>query len=74
MVLRDLVVMLADGGDCVSDLAALRDQPDLFGEVASTSTAWRVVDAVGPKQLVAVAEARRVARAQAWEAGVSVAL
>jgi hypothetical protein len=69
MVLRDLVVMLADGGDCVSDLAALRDQPDLFGEVASTSTAWRVVDAVGPKQLVALAEARRVARAQAWEAG-----
>lgn len=40
-VLRDLVVMLADGGDCVSDLAALRDQPELFGAVASTSTAWR---------------------------------
>jgi hypothetical protein len=25
-VLRDLAVMLADGGDCLSDLAALRDQ------------------------------------------------
>jgi hypothetical protein len=35
-VLRDLVVMLADGGDCVSDLASLRNQPELFGQVAST--------------------------------------
>jgi hypothetical protein len=30
VVLRDLVVMLADGGDCLADLGALRDQPDLF--------------------------------------------
>jgi DDE family transposase len=43
-VLRDLAVLLADGGDCLSDLAALWDQPDLFGEVASTATAWRVVE------------------------------
>ena len=43
-VLRDLAVMLADGGDCLSDLAALRDQPELFGPVASTPTAWRVVE------------------------------
>ena len=26
-VLRDLAVLLADGGDCLSDLAVLRDQP-----------------------------------------------
>jgi Transposase DDE domain group 1 len=45
-VLRDLAVMLADGGDCLSDLAALRDQPELFGPVASTPTAWRVLDRV----------------------------
>jgi hypothetical protein len=38
-VLTDLAVMLADGGDCLSDLAALRDQPGLFGPVASTPTA-----------------------------------
>jgi hypothetical protein len=43
-VLRDLAVMLADGGDCLSDLAALRDQPELFGPVASTPTAWRVLE------------------------------
>jgi Transposase DDE domain group 1 len=43
-VLRDLAVLLADGGDCLSDLAVLRDQPALFGPVASTPTAWRVVE------------------------------
>jgi hypothetical protein len=43
-VLRDLAVMLADGGDCMSDLAVLRDQPELFGLVASTPTASRVVE------------------------------
>jgi len=42
-VLRDLVVMLADGGDRVSDLASLRNQPELFGQVVSTPTAWRIL-------------------------------
>lgn len=45
-VLRDLAVMLADGGDCLSDLAVLRQQPELFGPVASTATAWRVLEQV----------------------------
>lgn len=35
VVLRDLVVMLADGGECLADLGAQRDQVDLFGSVAS---------------------------------------
>jgi hypothetical protein len=43
-VLRDLAVLLADGGDCLSDLAVLRNQPELFGPVASTPTAWRVIE------------------------------
>jgi hypothetical protein len=43
-VLTDLAVMLADGGDCLSDLAVLCDQPGLFGPVASTPTAWRVIE------------------------------
>ena len=30
-VLRELAVLLADGGACLSDLAALGDQPALFG-------------------------------------------
>jgi len=30
-VIRDLAVMLADGGECVSDLGGVRDQQPLFG-------------------------------------------
>ncbi|MGH9106072.1 MAG: transposase [Acidimicrobiales bacterium] len=41
-VLVDLAVMLADGHELVSDLRALRDQPDLFAKVASQPTAWRL--------------------------------
>jgi hypothetical protein len=40
-VVRDLAVMLADGGWCVSDLGATGDQDALFGGVASDSTAFR---------------------------------
>jgi hypothetical protein len=72
-VLRDLVVMLADGGDCVSDLAGLRQQPDLFGEVASTSTAWRVLAGeVGgdPRQVVALWSALARVRQRVWALGL----
>jgi hypothetical protein len=70
-VLRDLAVMLADGGDCLSDLAALRDQPELFGPVASTPTAWRVLEraAHDPDGLARLRAARAHARAHAWAAG-----
>ncbi len=40
----DLAVLLADGGEAISDLAVLRQQPGLFGPVASDATAWRVLD------------------------------
>ena len=43
-VLTDLAVLLADGGEAITDLAVLRHQPGLFGPVASTATAWRVLD------------------------------
>jgi Transposase DDE domain group 1 len=71
VVLRDLAVMLADGGDCLSDLAALRDQPELFGPVASTPTAWRVVERVATDAdgLARLRAARAQARACAWAAG-----
>jgi hypothetical protein len=45
-VLCDLAVLLADGGETITDLAVLRDQPGLFGSVASTATAWRVLDGI----------------------------
>jgi hypothetical protein len=70
-VLRDLAVMLADGGDCLSDLAVLRDQPELFGPVASTPTAWRVVDRIArdASGLARLRAARAHARGRAWAAG-----
>ncbi len=68
-VLTDLAVTLADGGDCLADLAALRDQAALFGPVASHPTAYRVLDRVGTGQLAALRTARAGARARVWTAG-----
>jgi len=69
-VVRDLCVMLADGGDCLADLAALRDQEDLFGRVASNATAWRVIDSLcGEGMLGRLRRARARARERAWELG-----
>jgi hypothetical protein len=68
-VLVDLATMLIDGGDCLSDLGALVDQPDLFGRVASHSTASRLLYALGEEELQAIRSARRAARERAWAAG-----
>jgi hypothetical protein len=69
IVLRDLVVCLADGGDCLSDIGALRDQPDLFGRVASDSTAFRVIDSIDAQSLERLRTAVAGARARAWGLG-----
>jgi hypothetical protein len=74
-VLTDLAVMLADGGDCLSDLAVLRDQPGVFGSVASTPTAWRVLERLaqaGERGLAGMRVARARARSRAWRAGAWV--
>src|SRR4051812_16808558 len=64
-VIRDLAVMLAGGGECVSDLGAVRDQQALFGPVASDSTAFRVIDRVAAD--AALLDALRAAHARAPE-------
>ena len=66
-ILRDLAVMLADGGDALCDLGALRDQEVLFGAVASDATAWRLISALDEKHLARVREARATARRRVWE-------
>lgn len=68
-VLVDLAVMLIDGGECVSDLGALADQPALFGDVASHSTVSRVLHAIGPGERAAMRAARAAARERAWRLG-----
>ncbi|MGH3267170.1 MAG: IS1380 family transposase, partial [Trebonia sp.] len=69
VVLRDLVVMLADGGTCLADLGAQRDQPDLYGNVASDSTAFRVIDSIDEECLGRLRAAVAVARSRAWRLG-----
>ena len=66
-VVRDLALMLADGGDCLADLRALRDQEALFGEVASDATAWRTLAALDERHLRAIRQARAEARRRVWE-------
>jgi hypothetical protein len=68
-VICDLAVMLADGGDCLADLGALGDQESLFGNVASPSTAFRVVDRIArdPEGLERLRAAHASARARVWE-------
>jgi hypothetical protein len=72
-VVRDLAVMLADGGDCLADLRAVRDQQPLFGPVASDATAFRVIDQVAadPALLGALRAARARARRIAWDVGAA---
>lgn len=69
VVLRDLAVAIADGGECVTDLGTLRGQEALFGEVASETTAHRVIKSIDAEALEAIRGARATARESAWEAG-----
>ncbi len=70
-VLVDLAVMLADGGECVSDLRVLRNQPGLFGSVASQPTAWRILDSIDEATLAKLQAARAASRARVWAAGAA---
>ncbi|MBM2623916.1 IS1380 family transposase [Actinoplanes sp. LDG1-06] len=62
----DLAVLLADGGEAIADLAVLRQQPDLFGSVASDPTAWRVLAAIDEPARARLRVARAAARELAW--------
>jgi hypothetical protein len=68
-VLRDVAVMLADGGDCVTDMDAYRGQERLFGARASETTTQRVLKSIDEQLLDRVRGARAAARARAWDAG-----
>ena len=68
-VLRDVAVMLADGGDCVTDIDAYRGQERLFGARASETTTHRVIKSVDEQLLGGIRAARAAARARVWDAG-----
>jgi hypothetical protein len=65
-VATDLAVMIADGGEAIADLAVLRDQPSLFGPVASDPTAWRLLSKMDGEVLARLQTARARARQSAW--------
>jgi len=66
-VLVDTAVCIADGGRVLSDLAALRDQGELYGSVASDPTLWRALEEIGPDQRARIATARAKTRRGVWE-------
>lgn len=65
-VLTDLAVMIADGGEAISDIDVLRHQGEVFGQVASPATCWRALDEIGDVQLRRLARARAKVRARVW--------
>ena len=68
VVLTHLAVAIADGADCLADIAALKEQEDLFGPVASVATAWRAVHATTVFELRAIPLALATARERVWAA------
>jgi Transposase DDE domain group 1 len=68
-VLRDVAVMLADAGDCVTELDAYQGQERLFGARASETTTHRVLKSIDEQLLDRIRAARAAARARVWDAG-----
>jgi hypothetical protein len=71
--LAQMILALADGATCLSDLAAVRSQASMFGPVASEATVWRTFDQIGSVELSGIAAARATARERAWSAGAGPA-
>ncbi len=66
-VLADLGVLLADGARRIRDIDVLGDQDELFGPVASDTTAWRTLNELDAPALARVQAARAKTRARVWE-------
>ena len=68
-IVADLAAALVLGGDCLADIAVLREQPHLAGPVASDPVVSRLVAALAedaPRALKAIRSARAAARERAW--------
>ena len=57
-VVTDLAVMIADGGEAISDIDVLRHQSPLLGPVASAPTVWRTLNELTPGRLAQIDKAR----------------
>jgi Transposase DDE domain group 1 len=68
-IVADLAAALALGGDCLADIAVLREQPELAGPVASDPVVSRLVRQLAadlPGALKAIRSTRAAARERAW--------
>ena len=68
-IVADLAAAVALGGDCLADIAVLREQPGLAGPVASDPVVSRLVSQLAgdlPRALKAIRGARAAARERAW--------
>jgi hypothetical protein len=68
-MIADLAAAVALGGDCLADIAVLREQPALAGPVASDPVVSRLIAALAadlPRALKAIRAARAAARDRAW--------
>src|SRR5580704_14857966 len=68
-IVADLAAAVALGGDCLADIAVLREQPALAGPVASDPVVSRLVKTLAadlPRALKAIRAARASARERAW--------
>jgi hypothetical protein len=68
-IVADLAAALALGGDCLGDIAVLREQPALAGPVASDPVVSRLVKTLAADEvraLAAIRATRAAARERAW--------
>ena len=68
-IVADLAAAVALGGDCLADIAVLREQPGLAGPVASDPVVSRLVGVLTgdpARALKAIRAARAAARERAW--------
>jgi DDE family transposase len=74
VVVRDLAIVLADGGKAISDIETLRRREEaLFDRVASEPTAWRTLEAIAADELAVhrLFDALAATRRRLWGLGAA---
>lgn len=66
-VLTDAAVAIADGATTIAGIDTLRHQGELFGQVASDTTAWRALSQCDGVAVARVAKARAKVRRHVWD-------
>jgi len=66
-VLADVATAIACGARDIVDVEALRAQGEVFGPVASDTTARRCLEEIGGRARTAIARVRAAARAHVWQ-------